>query len=163
MPARVPRDHPSSFRIPDPPHLFRTLLLFAFAAAACSGTRSETRKPAAPALVIRPLPSVTASRQAREAQPTPARSHRVATIARRAIGPFVARTGDRGIAAWIAPSERGAGRGLAVVLLRADGAPLDVPRVVGRVPQELTTLIVRPEGVGSGWPGGWSALRSGEQ
>jgi hypothetical protein len=61
--------------------------------------------------------------------------------------------------AWISPAERGAGQELAVVPLGQDGAPFGQPRVATSVPQEATSLVLRPSGASrAGWLLAWSAL-----
>jgi hypothetical protein len=93
-----------------------------------------------------------------DASRAPALSHRIATITKSAIGPFVARSGDAGIAAWMVAADAG-GQALMVVPLAGDGAPLADPHVVATVPQEATTLVVRAAGgAHGGWLLAWSAL-----
>ena len=106
-----------------------------------------------------PVPAVSAlaAKRVLDASRAPAPSHRIATIAKSAIGPFVARSGDAGIAAWMVAADTG-GQELIVVSLAADGAPLADPRVVATVPQEATTLVVRAVGARGEWSLAWSAL-----
>ncbi|MDP9035340.1 MAG: hypothetical protein M3O50_11075 [Myxococcota bacterium] len=128
------------------------------AVAGCGGGRSaakwapsaavSTSVPAAPPSVLR----------ARAQAQSPARSHLIATIGRKSLGPFAARTAQGGIAAWIAPAERGGRQELVVVMLANDGAPLGLPQVVASIPEEATLLVVRPAG---GSPGGWLLAWSG--
>ena len=102
--------------------------------------------------------SAFAEKRALDSSRAPAASHRLGTIAKSAIGPFVARAGDSGLAAWMVAADRG-GQELFVVPLAGDGAPLGEPRVVATVPQEATTLVVRPAGgTHGGWLLEWSAL-----
>ncbi len=110
------------------------------------------------AVVVAPASTLVAKR-ALEASRAPATSHPLATIARAAIGPFVARAGDAGIVAWIVAADRSGTHDLVVVTLAGDGAPLGEARVIASVPQEATSLVVRPAG-GShgGWLLAWSAL-----
>ncbi|MDP9151027.1 MAG: hypothetical protein M3O36_13940, partial [Myxococcota bacterium] len=97
--------------------------------------------------------------RARAQAESPARSHLIATIARKALGPFAARTAAGGIAAWIAPAEQGGRQQLVVVMLATDGAPLGMPQVAASVPEEATSLVVRPAGGSSGgWLLAWSGL-----
>ena len=96
------------------------------------------------------------AKRALEARRSPAPSHRIATIAKSAIGPFVARSADAGVAAWMVAADAG-GQDLMVASLAADGAPVAEARVVATVPQEATTLVVRPA-AGGGWLLAWSAL-----
>jgi hypothetical protein len=96
------------------------------------------------------------AKRALDASRAPALSHRIATIAKSAIGPFIARSPDGGIAAWMVAADAG-GQNLTVVSLAADGAPVTEPRVVATVPQEVTTLVVRPA-PGGGWLIAWSSL-----
>lgn len=135
------------------------LLAFAAVACACGGSKPPIRSARAPTLVVRPLDSDIAAKRAAEAARSPARSHLVGTIARNSIGPFAARTDAGGVVAWIVPPVHGAGQDLVVVPLDADGAPLGDPKVVATLPQEATSLIVRPSG-GShpGWLIAWSAF-----
>lgn len=134
------------------------MALAAIVAAACGGGKQTAKAPGGPALVVQPLGSA-AARGARERDASVARSHAIASIARAAIGPFVARAGGAALAAWIVAPDRGAGQTLAVVPLATNGAPLGYPRVVAAVPQEATSLVVRPAGARSGgWIAVWSAL-----
>jgi hypothetical protein len=114
---------------------------------ATAGVDTRPEAPAAAALM---------AKRALEASRAPAPSHRIATIAKSAIGPFVARSADGGLAAWMVAADAG-GQDLMAVALAADGAPVAEPRVVATVPQEATTLVVRPA-VGGGWLLAWSAL-----
>ena len=131
----------------------------ALAGVGCRGSgpaKVVAEPPRAPA----PRPeSKVAEKRALEARLAPAVSHQVATIERAAIGPFVARAGDAGIVAWIVAADRAGKHDLTVVPLAGDGAPLGEPRVIASVPQEATSLVVRPAG-GShdGWLLSWSAL-----
>jgi hypothetical protein len=93
------------------------------------------------------------------AAPAAARSHLAATIPRKAIGPFLARSAQGGLLAWITGVERGSGQELDVVLLGQDGAPLGQPHAASQVPLEATALVVRPSGAAKGgWLVAWSAL-----
>ncbi len=85
-------------------------------------------------------------------------SHRIAIIAKSALGPFVARSGDAGLAAWMVAADRG-GQELVVVPLAADGAPIAEPHVVASVPQGATALVVRASGdPHAGWLLVWSSV-----
>ena len=98
------------------------------------------------------------AKRALDASRAPALSHRIATIAKSAIGPFVARSGDAALAGWMVAADRG-GQELVVVSLAADGAPMGRPQVVASVAQEATTLVVRAApGPRGGWLLAWSAL-----
>jgi len=125
--------------------------------AACGGGRTRVRPAAqAPAVEVQPLSSAGPVLPPRL---VPARSHILGTIARRAIGPFTARSADGGLVAWIVASEHGGSQDLVAVPTGLDGAPLAEDRVVASVPQEATSLFVRASG-GSrgGWIVGWTAL-----
>ncbi len=103
-----------------------------------------------------PAASALVARRALDASRAPALSHFLGTITKAAIGPFVARSADAGIAVWMVAADRG-GQELTVVPFAADGAPVAPPRVAATVPQEATALVVRPA-VGGGWLLAWSAL-----
>lgn len=113
-------------------------------------------------------PSHASSAGASVAKPLPpeakrgSRSHQVATLAARALGPFVAQGPDGGgLVAWIARPDQEAreGQQLLVVPVAADGAPLRSPRAVAQVPQEATSLVVESTGlVHGGWFVAWSAI-----
>ncbi|HTQ44314.1 MAG TPA: hypothetical protein VMI75_16250, partial [Polyangiaceae bacterium] len=138
----------------------RRALLVAFAASvacgACGG--SKRAAPAAPSIVVAPLQHPTVSHDA-DAAHAPARSHLVGTIERNAMGPFMARASFGGMVVWIRPAPRGGGQELVVVPIGQDGAPFSVPHVVAPVPQEATSLVVRPTGVAhGGWLVAWTAL-----
>jgi hypothetical protein len=135
------------------------LTLAAMTAVACGGSHAVNDSPRVPGPVASARASALASARASEASRAPAISHRLATISRRAIGPFVARTGDAGLAAWIVAADRGGRQDLVAVALAGDGAPLAEPRVVASVPQEASSLVVRPAGgAHGGWLLAWSAL-----
>ncbi|HXX67090.1 MAG TPA: hypothetical protein VEK07_07910, partial [Polyangiaceae bacterium] len=89
------------------------------------------------------------------------RSHQVAALAARALGPFLAAGPEGGLVAWIGrgDKETGGGQDLLVVPVAADGAPLRPPRAVAQVPQEATSLEVEWAGPShGGWFAAWSAL-----
>ena len=133
------------------PALVAALFLVACGAAGAA-------KVTTPALDTTPPSSNTAQRHAAAASSV-ARSHLVGSIARKAIGPFLARSAHGGLVAWISAAERGGGQELAVVPLGQDGAPFGEPRVATGVPQEATSLVVRPSGAARpGWLVAWSAL-----
>jgi hypothetical protein len=132
-------------------------VLVATAALSCGGARS--RQPATVGIDPRPEAPAAAALKAKraiDASRAPAPSHWIATIAKSAIGPFVARSADAGLAAWMVRADAG-GQDLMAAALAADGAPVAEPRVVATVPQEATTLVVRPA-TGGGWLLAWSAL-----
>ncbi len=107
----------------------------------------------------KPFASAMAARRAEKAAKAPAQSHRVATIDRKAIGPFAAHTAKGELVAWIAAAEHGGQQQLVVEPLGPDGAPVEAPKVVAEVPQEATSLVVRPTGgARGGWLAAWSAL-----
>jgi hypothetical protein len=88
-----------------------------------------------------------------------AKSHLLATIDRKALGPFTARDADGGLVAWIVAAEVGGGQQLFAVPTGPDGAPLREAQVLTTVPQEATQLFVRPAGgAHAGWLVAWSAL-----
>ncbi len=133
--------------------------MLAVAVLACGASAGTKQSPVAQAPPVRAPASTLASKRALDASRAPATSHQLATIARDAIGPFVARAGDAGIAAWIVAADRAGNHDLTVVTLAGDGAPLADPRVVATVPQEATSLVVRPAGgPHGGWLLAWSAL-----
>ncbi len=99
--------------------------------------------------------SALATRRALDATRAPATSHLLGTIGKAAIGPFVARSADVGIAVWMVAADRG-GQELTVVPFAADGAPVAEPKVAATVPQEATALVVRA--TAGGWLLAWSAL-----
>jgi len=152
------RDRSIAGRARRAPHA-TLLALVAAAAGACGGSKPPVRPARAPTLVVKPLASDVAAKRAAEAAQSPARSHLVGTIARNAIGPFAARTAAGGVVAWLVPPVRGTGQNLVVVPLDADGAPLGNPKVVATLPQEATSLVVRPSGgPHPGWLIAWSAF-----
>lgn len=120
------------------------------APAAVGGTTSVTTP--APVRVRKPAVDPRA----------PARAHVIATINHRAIGPFMARTAEAGIVAWITSPPRGPGQELDVVALDPEGAPLTPPTVAATMadsPDGITSLVVRPSGSArGGWLVAWSAL-----
>jgi hypothetical protein len=89
----------------------------------------------------------------------PARSHSVATIGRRAIGPFMARSEGGAVVVWVTSAPRGSGQELDTVLLGPDGAPVAAPPVAAAMADGVTSLVVRPSGgARGGWFVAWSAL-----
>jgi hypothetical protein len=123
---------------------------------ACGGSKSG--RPAAASIVVAPLQHPTVSHDDDPAK-APARSHLVGTIERNAMGPFMARATFGGMIAWIRPAPRGGGQELVVVPIGQDGAPFSVPHVVAPVPQEATSLVLRPTGAAhGGWLVAWTAL-----
>ncbi len=127
--------------------------------ASCGG-KPATKAPSASAFEVRPL-GTSPDPLLAPLPPPPdvARSHLLGTIARRAIGPFLGRSTHGGLAAWITQAERGGGQELTLVPLGQDGAPFGEPRMAAGVPQEATSLVVRPSGTARpGWLVAWSAL-----
>jgi hypothetical protein len=126
-----------------------------FVLAACGGRKVHS--PAAHGTVdVEPLSGADSGLPPRL---VPARSHILGTIARRAIGPFTARSTNGGLVAWIVASEHGGSQDLVVVPMGLDGAPLAEDRVVASVPQEATSLVVRASGgPRGGWIVAWTAL-----
>lgn len=126
---------------------------------ACGGSKSTARPASAPALVVTPIEHHPVPSHDADASPVPARSHLVGTIERSAMGPFMARATFGGLVAWIRPAPRGGGQELVVVPIGRDGAPFSEPHVVAPVPQEATSLVVRPTGAAhAGWLVAWTAL-----
>ena len=116
-------------------------------------------KPVGVTLDMKPLAAHVAVQRAEEAAAAPAKSHLVATLESKAIGPFAAFAADAGVVVWIASHPRGGIANLWTVPLDKDGAPLGPARVAATVPQETTSLIVRPAGgTHGGWLAAWSAL-----
>jgi hypothetical protein len=104
--------------------------------------------------------SAMSARRALAASQMPAPSHRVALVARTALGPFVARSGDAAVAVWMAPRQPGPGQDLIAVPLAADGAPTAEAKVIAVTAQEATTLAVRASGdPRGGWLVAWSTLQ----
>jgi hypothetical protein len=133
------------------------LALAPLVALGCGGKGAKA--PPASALVVQPLSSASTVMHTALPGPSVARSHLVGTIAGKALGPFIGRSTNGGLVAWIGPAERGLGQELAVVTIAQDGAPFGQPRVATTVPQEATSLIVRPNGTSrGGWLLAWSAL-----
>jgi hypothetical protein len=133
------------------------LLPVTIAAVACGRSKPATAPP--PGLTVQPLASDASAPPPTPSGPSVERSHLVGTIASKAIGPFIGRSGNGGLVAWIAPAERGGGQELAVVPVAQDGAPFGQPRVAASVPQEATSLVLRPTGTAhGGWLAAWSAL-----
>jgi hypothetical protein len=129
------------------------------AVVACSGSRGAPSGGAATRLVVEPISTAPAAQRAAEAAKAPARSHQVASITRRSVGPFAARTDAGAIAVWVMAAPEGGGEEIVSVPLAQDGATIANPQVVAKLPQEATSLVVRSAG-GSrpGWLLAWSAL-----
>jgi hypothetical protein len=125
----------------------------------CGGAKN--RQPATPGIDAQPAAparSALVAKRVVEAGKAPAPAHRIATIAKNALGPFFTRSGDAGLAAWMVAADRG-GQEVVVVPLAADGAPVAEPHVVASVPQGANALVVRPNGeVHGGWLLVWSSL-----
>jgi hypothetical protein len=131
----------------------------AVAAAACGPARGgATRGAIAAGIDVAPAATVRALKAGEPQAIAPVRSHRIGSIERKAIGPFGARAPDGGLVAWILASERG-GEELVVVPTGIDGAPLAPPKVASKVPQEVTSLVVRRAGgTHGGWLAAWTAI-----
>jgi hypothetical protein len=127
-------------------------------APACGGKAAGPHAPPGPVLEVTAL-DASAARSGADAGGGPLRARLIATIGRKATGPMVAKSGDAALAAWIVTPEHGPGQILVVVPMAADGAPLGEAKAIAEVPQEATSLVVRPAG-GSrgGWVVAWSAL-----
>ncbi|HEX8790238.1 MAG TPA: hypothetical protein VF765_04750 [Polyangiaceae bacterium] len=134
------------------------LLAGAVASGACGGSKSGAPA-AAPSVAVTPLESHPAVSHDADAAHAPARSHLVGTIERNAMGPFMASALFGGLVTWIRPAPRGGAEELVVVPIAHDGAPFSEPHVVAPVPQEATSLVVRPTGAAhGGWLVAWTAL-----
>jgi hypothetical protein len=124
--------------------------------ASCAPARTGSRAASTP---LEPRPRTSSSAGAAEAEIAPARSHAIATLENKTLGPLIARQHSAGLVAWIARAEKSGGEELVVVPLAEDGAPLRDARVVARVPQEATAFVVEPAGgTLGGWFVAWSAL-----
>jgi hypothetical protein len=95
----------------------------------------------------------------------PARAHPLTNLARRAIGPFAARSSATGagagaaIVAWVTSTAKGSGQEVDVIPLDADGSPAAPVSVAATVPDGVTSLVLRPSGSPrGGWLLAWSAL-----
>lgn len=143
---------------PSSPGVLTTLLLvLAALAGACGGTKHALP----PAVgVAAPPPDLVRHVAHKAPDPhAPAVAHAVATIDRRSIGPFLARTGDAGIVAWVTTPPRGQGQELDVVPLGPDGSPLAAPAVAATLADGVTTFAIRPAGgIRRGWLAAWSSL-----
>ena len=125
---------------------------------ACGGSKAAPPRISAPAATASAR-GVEPAHRSRADEHAPARSHPIVTIGRRTIGPFAARAGDAGLAAWIVGSAQRSGQDLYVVPLGADGAPLAAPVVAASMADGVTSLVVRPSGnARGGWLVAWTAL-----
>jgi hypothetical protein len=88
----------------------------------------------------------------------PAQSYPLVTLPRHTLGPFAARAGDRGIAAWFGPTEGDKpGQDLFAIVLRNDAGLLGPMRSLVHVPSGPDLMVVRPA---SETPGGWTVVWS---
>jgi hypothetical protein len=140
--------------------MVRALPLALAALCACGGARrSMFIQPNEERLDVRPLSAVLAGDAGAPRAAVVVKSHRVATIERKAIGPFEAHGAQGGLVAWIEAADRGGGQVLTVVPTSPDGAAMADARIVNPVPHEATALFVRPTGgTRGGWLVAWSAL-----
>jgi hypothetical protein len=128
------------------------------AVVVCSCAPTVVQPPSGVDTKIQPGPAAVAAKRALDASRAPAASHRVASISRNAIGPFIARSRDSAIAAWIVAAEKGGGQEIIVVPIADDGLAAAQAQVVATV-QEATNLVVRAAGgPRGGWLLAWSAL-----
>jgi hypothetical protein len=136
----------------------RSIALAVLVAAGCGGHTSAVVPPPA-GLDVQPLAGDASAPRAGPPGPGVERSHLVGTITGKALGPFMGRSTNGGLVAWISPADHGTGQQLAVVPVAQDGAPFGEPRTAASVPQEATSLIVRPSAsTRGGWFIAWSAL-----
>lgn len=127
--------------------------------AGCGSAKGNTTRPNAAGVVSLDASAPRGPGSDRDAKLAPARSHELATLDRKAIGPFVGADGEGGLVVWLVAPDRGVGQNLVVVPLAPDGAPLREARAVARVPQEASSLVVeRATGPRRGWIVAWSAL-----
>ena len=149
---------------PRTPAILRALVLTAssvlpilLATGACGGTKHALP----PAVgVAAPPPDLTPHVSHKAPDPrAPAVAHPVATIDRRSIGPFLARSREAGLVAWVTTPPRGPGQELDVVPLGPDGSPLTAPTVAATMADGVVSLTVRPAGgIRRGWLAAWSSL-----
>jgi hypothetical protein len=126
---------------------------------ACGGAKSTVEPLAGVEHTTTPAIAALAAKRVFDASRAPVVSHHVATVAKGALGPFVARSGGLGVAAWMAPAANAVGQEVIAVPIAPDGAPLSEPHVVAKVAQEATALVVRPSGgARGGWLVAWSAV-----
>ncbi|MGH7440022.1 MAG: hypothetical protein ACRENE_30395, partial [Polyangiaceae bacterium] len=136
------------------------LVLSAFVvplSGACGGTKHALP----PAVGVAAPPPDLGPRVAHKAPPdprAPAVAHPVATIDRRSIGPFLARSGELGMVAWITTPPRGTGEELDVVPLGPDCAPLAPPTVAAHMADGVTALAVRRSGGRGVWLAAWTSI-----
>jgi hypothetical protein len=135
------------------------LTLATMSVLACGGAKSTVQPPIPGVERATPAVAAVAAKRAIEAGRAPAPSHRVATVTKRALGPFAARSGGLAVVAWLAAAESGSGQELIAVPLAPDGSPLSEPHVVAKLTQEATSLVVRPSGSPrGGWLLAWSSV-----
>src|SRR5262249_9446011 len=84
--------------------------------------------------------------------------HVILTVGEKTIGPFLARRGESLVAAYIGTGESG-GRRVVRVPLAASGEPRGDAKVAASVPNDATTLVLRPTGGDrGGYVAAWTAL-----
>jgi hypothetical protein len=133
------------------------------AAAVLAGTLScRSASAPHPAATVRAPPRSAAStpphRTGDANRVHPAQSYSLVTLPRHTLGPFAARAGDRGIAAWFGPPEGDKpGQDLVAMLLGNDAGPLGPMRSLVHVPAGPDLMVVRPA---SDTPGGWTVVWS---
>lgn len=115
---------------------------------------TTVRAPARSAALTSPHPTADTNRV------HPAQSYPLVTLPRHTLGPFGARAGDRGIAAWFGPSEGDKpGQDLIAIVLGSDAGPIGPMRVLVHVPAGPDLMVVRPASdTPAGWTLVWSAL-----
>lgn len=116
-------------------------------ATACSSTKRISRDAAAPQTyganaALRPRAEPVAAPPPPRA---PLDAPLLATLGERSVGPFVARRGTAGLAAYLATASGGA-RSLFVAPLGPDGEGKADPQAVVPAPLEPTSLVLRPTG-----------------
>jgi hypothetical protein len=133
--------------------------VLAFAATGACGGARRSRAAAPSAAASASVVTPTTHKKSLVDADAPARARAIATIGRRAIGPFAARAEPGGLVAWVTSSPKGSGQDLEVVPLDPDGLPLAPVAVATSMPDGVTSLVVRPSGSPrGGWLVAWSAL-----
>lgn len=89
--------------------------------------------------------------------PPPLKTHLVAIVGEKSIGPFLATNDSRGMAAYVASFEAGSKRVVAVPL-NAAGEPFGSAETIANVPEDVNALVVRPLKANLGFSISWTTL-----
>ena len=127
--------------------------LFLALLAACGGKKEAVQSPAGASASVRDAGTALAA----PAPLPPLKTHLVAVIGEKSLGPFLAMSEARGMAAYVASFEAGSKRVVAIPL-GPSGVPSGTAETLANVSEDVNSLVVRPLKGNAGFVVLWTTL-----